>query len=207
MRGALGRFFPQAPCSLFANDPVGDIDSTYESPSRGLASRGPASPGERDHLEPLPLNSWVCTAHHHHPGTTQPQKGYPLRSAGPPGVDQPGFRLFHLRGESCSLMEARFIVGSLARCFLLASGGTRALALQPLVASHVRFILLDRLIHLMRCQGTLPRNFRIQHVPISCRTPFKETSYWRDSNSACESWPCQSLSRLLTEVPTLIMKS
>ena len=112
-RGALDRFFPQAPCSLFANDLVGDIDSTYGSPSRGLASRGPASPGEQDHLEPLPLNSWVCTTHHHHPETTQPQKGY----------------------------------------------------------------------------------------------PFKETSYWRDSNSACESWPYQSLSRLLTEVPTLIIKS
>ena len=92
MRGALDRFFPQAPCSLFANDPVGDIDSTYGSPSRGLASRGPASPGEQDHLEPLPLNSWVCTAHHHHPGTTQPQKGYPLRSAGPLGVGQPGLQ-------------------------------------------------------------------------------------------------------------------
>ena len=49
--------------------------------------------------------------------------------------------------------------------FLLASGGTRALALQPLVAGHVRFILLDRLIHLMGCQGTSPRNLRIQHVP------------------------------------------
>ena len=78
MRGALDHFFPQAPCSLFANDPVGDIDSTYGSPSRGLASRGPASPGEQDHLEPLPLNSWVCTIRHHHPETTQPQKGYPL---------------------------------------------------------------------------------------------------------------------------------
>ena len=76
-----------------------------------------------------------------------------------------GFRLFHLRGESCSLMEARFIVGGLARCFLLASGGTRALALKPLVAGHVRFVLLDRLIHLMGCQGTSPCNFRIQHVP------------------------------------------
>ena len=53
-RGALDRFFPQAPCSLFANDPVGDIDSTYGSPSRGLASHGPASPGEQDHLEPPP---------------------------------------------------------------------------------------------------------------------------------------------------------
>ena len=62
-------------------------------------------------------------------------------------------------------MEARFIVGDLARCFLLASGGTRALALQPLVAGHVRFVLLDRLIHLMGCQGTSPCNFRIQHVP------------------------------------------
>ena len=62
-------------------------------------------------------------------------------------------------------MEARFIVGGLARCFLLASGGTRALALQPLVAGHVRFVLLDRLIHLMGCQGTSPRNLRIQHVP------------------------------------------
>ena len=94
MRGALDRFFPQAPCSLFANDPGGDIDSTYRSPSRGLASRGPASPGEQDHLEPLPLNSWVCTTHHHHPETTQPQKGYPLRSAGPLGVGQPGLRTF-----------------------------------------------------------------------------------------------------------------
>ena len=91
--------------------------------------------------------------------------------------------------------------------FLLASGGTRALALQPLVGGHVRFVLLDRLIHLMGCQETSPCNFRIQYMRISCRTPFKETSYWRDSNSACESWPCQSLSRLLTEVPTLIMKS
>ena len=45
MRGALDRFFPQAPCSLFANDPVGDIGSTYGSPSHGLTSRGPASPG------------------------------------------------------------------------------------------------------------------------------------------------------------------
>ena len=76
-----------------------------------------------------------------------------------------GFRLFHLRGESCSLMEAWFIVGGLANCFLLASGGARALALQPLVASHVRFVLLDCLIHLMGCQGTSPRNLRIQHMP------------------------------------------
>ena len=67
--------------------------------------------------------------------------------------------------KSCSLMEARFIVGGLASCFLLASGGTRALALQPLVAGHVRFVLLDRLMHLMGCQGTSPRNLRIQHVP------------------------------------------
>ena len=59
----------------------------------------------------------------------------------------------------------RFIVGGLARCFLLASGGTRALTLQPLVAGHVLFVLLDRLIHLMGCQGTSPRNLRIQHVP------------------------------------------
>ena len=91
-RGALDCFFPQAPCSLFANDPVGYIGSTYGSPSRGLASRGPASPGEQDHLEPLPLNSWVCTTHHRHPETTQPQKGYPLRSAGPLGVGQPGLQ-------------------------------------------------------------------------------------------------------------------
>ena len=88
MRGALDRFFPQAPYSLFANDPVGYISSTYRSPSQGLASRGPASPGEQDHLEPLPLNSWVCTTHHHHPEMTQPQKGYPLWSAGPLGVER-----------------------------------------------------------------------------------------------------------------------
>ena len=92
MRGALNRFFPQAPCSLFANDPVGYIGSISGFPSRGLASRGPASPGEQDHLEPLPLNSWVGTTHHHHPEMTQPQKGYPLRSAGPPGIGQPGLQ-------------------------------------------------------------------------------------------------------------------
>ena len=62
-------------------------------------------------------------------------------------------------------MEARFIVGGLTNCFLLVSGGARALALQPLVAGHVCFVLLDRLIHLMGCQGTLPRNLRIQHMP------------------------------------------
>ena len=67
--------------------------------------------------------------------------------------------------KAVCLVEARFIIGGLARCFLLASGGTRALALQPLVAGHVRFVLLDRLIHLMGCQGTSPRNLRIQHVP------------------------------------------
>ena len=77
----------------------------------------------------------------------------------------PGFRLFHLRSEGCSLMEARFIVGGLASCFLLASGGTRALALQPLVAGHVRFVLLDRLIHPDGVSRALPRNLRIQHVP------------------------------------------
>ena len=109
-RGALDRFFPQAPCSLFANDPVGYIGSISGFPSRGLASRGPASPGEQDHLEPLPLNSWVCTTHHHHPETTQPQKGYPLRRLGLLVLVNLGFRLFHHRGESCSPMEARFIV-------------------------------------------------------------------------------------------------
>ena len=77
MRGALDRFFHQAPCSLFANDPVGDICSTYESPSRGLASHGPASPEEQDYLEPLPLNSWVCTTHHHHPGDESASEGLP----------------------------------------------------------------------------------------------------------------------------------
>ena len=118
-----------------------------------------------------------------------------------------GFGLFHLRSESRSLMEARFIVGGLARCFLLASGGTRALALQPLVAGHVRFVLLDCLIHLMGVKGPHLAISESSTCRISCRTPFKETSYWRDSNSACESWPCQSLSRLLMEVPTLIIKS
>ena len=49
--------------------------------------------------------------------------------------------------------------------FLLASGGARASALQPLVVGHVRFVLLDHLIHLMGCQGTSPRNLRIQYVP------------------------------------------
>ena len=39
------------------------------------------------------------------------------------------------------------------------------MALQPLVAGHVRFVLLDSLLHLMGCQGTSPCNFRIQHVP------------------------------------------
>ena len=92
-RGALDRFFPQAPCSLFANDLVGYISNISGFPSRGLASRGPASPGEQDHLEPLPLNSWVFTTHHHHPEMTQPQKGYPLRSAGPLGAGQPGLQI------------------------------------------------------------------------------------------------------------------
>ena len=91
-RGALDRFFRQAPCSLFANDPVGDICSTYESPSRGLASHGPASPEEQDYLEPLPLNSWVCTTHHHHPETNQPQKGYPLPLAVPLGIGPSGLQ-------------------------------------------------------------------------------------------------------------------
>ena len=61
-------------------------------PSQGLASRGPASPGVQDHLELLPLNSWVCTTRHHRPEMTQPQKGYPLRLAGPLGVGQPGLQ-------------------------------------------------------------------------------------------------------------------
>ena len=118
--------------------------------------------------------------------------------------------LFHLRGESCSLMEARFIVGDLARCFLVwqPAEGLELWPLQPLVAGHVRFVLLDRLIHLMGCQGDLALQFQNPaHAGSPVGLPFKETSYWRDSNSACESWPCQSLSRLLTEVPTLIMKS
>ena len=42
---------------------------------------------------------------------------------------------------------------------------------------------------------------------ISSLTPFKETSYWRDCNSASVSWPFQSLARLLMELPTLIIKS
>ena len=98
-------------------------------------------------------------------------------------------------------MEARFIVGGLASCFLLASGGTRALALQPLVAGHVRFVLLDRLIHLMGCQGALPRNLRIQHVPDLLSDPVQGDLILKGFQ------PRQSLSRLLTEVPTLIKKS
>ena len=125
----------------------------------------------------------------------------------PSWVDSPPRRLFHGGREGCGFMEARFIARSLGRSPLMTNVRTDTFPLKAFVVGNVGFVFLYCFIHLVWGQLAMPGCPESRTCQISSLTPFKETSYWRDLNSASVIWPFQSLARLPTELPTLIMKS